>query len=102
MHRDDIKDKVIELLQEQFPWLNDDEDNEDGISNTVKSEYESFDALGLSRDDVREFTEVLLENFELEHIEFSKVMEWQRIKDMVDYLEDSLTEPYISGFEVEA
>ena len=89
MLRDDIKDKVIELLHEHFPWLKDDEDTEDGISNTVKSECESFDALGLSRDDVREFTEVLLENFELEHIEFSKVMEWARIKDMVDYLEDA-------------
>ncbi|MFA5669885.1 MAG: hypothetical protein WCX83_00335 [Candidatus Cloacimonas sp.] len=88
MHRDDIKDKVIELLQEQFPWLNDDEDNEDGISNTVKSEYESFDALGLSRDDVREFTEVLLENFELEHIEFSEVMKWQRVKDVIGYIRE--------------
>lgn len=89
MLRDDIKTKVIELLQQHFSWLNDDEDNEEGISNTVKSECESFDALGLSRDDIREFTEVLLENFELEHIEFSRVMEWQRIKDMVDYLEDA-------------
>ena len=87
MHRDDIKTKVIELLQQQFSWLNDDEDTEE-VSNIIQSEYESFDALGLSRDDVREFTEVLLENFELEYIEFSKVMEWVRIKDIVDYLED--------------
>jgi hypothetical protein len=88
MHRDDIKTKVIELLQQQFSWLNDDEDTEE-VSNIIQSEYESFDALGLSRDDVREFTEVLLENFELEYIEFSKVMEWVRIKDIVDYLEDA-------------
>ena len=87
MLRDDIKTKVIELLQEQFSWLNDDEDTEE-VSNIIQSEYESFDALGLSRDDVREFTEVLLENFELEYIEFSKVMEWVRIRDIVDYLED--------------
>lgn len=89
MNRDDIKTKVIELLQQQFSWLNDDEDTEAGISNIIQSEYESFDALGLSRDDVREFTEVLLENFELEYIEFSKVMEWVRIKDMIDYVEDN-------------
>ena len=87
MHRDDIKTKVIELLQEQFSWLNDDEDTEE-VSNIIQSECESFGALGLSRDDIREFTEVLLENFELEYIEFSKVMEWVRIKDIVDYLED--------------
>ena len=91
MHRDDIKTKVIELLQQQFSWLNDDEDTEE-VSNIIQSEYESFDALGLSRDDVREFTEVLLENFELEYIEFSKVMEWVRIKDIVDYLEDTVVE----------
>ena len=91
MHRDDIKTKVIELLQQQFSWLNDDEDTEE-VSNIIQSEYESFDALGLSRDDVREFTEVLLENFELEYIEFSKVMEWVRIKDIVDYLEDTAVE----------
>ena len=89
MHRDDIKDKVIELLQQQFSWLNDDEDTQEEVSIIIQSECESFDALGLSRDDVREFTEVLLENFELEHIEFSKVMEWVRIKDIVDYLEDA-------------
>ena len=93
MHRDDIKTKVIELLQQQFSWLNDDEDTEE-VSNIIQSEYESFDALGLSRDDVREFTEVLLENFELEYIEFSKVMEWQIIEDMVDYLEDIATEQW--------
>jgi hypothetical protein len=95
MHRDDIKTKVIELLQQQFSWLNDDEDTEE-VSNIIQSEYESFDALGLSRDDVREFTEVLLENFELEYIEFSKVMEWVRIKDIVDYLEDTVVEKGLS------
>ena len=95
MLRDDIKTKVIELLQKQFSWLNDDEDTEE-VSNIIQSEYESFDALGLSRDDVREFTEVLLENFELEYIEFSKVMEWVRIKDIVDYLEDTVVEKGLS------
>ena len=95
MLRDDIKTKVIELLQQQFSWLNDDEDTEE-VSNIIQSEYESFDALGLSRDDVREFTEVLLENFELEYIEFSKVMEWVRIKDIVDYLEDTVVEKGLS------
>ena len=95
MHRDDIKTKVIELLQQQFSWLNDDEDTEE-VSNIIQSEYESFDALGLSRDDVREFTEVLLENFELEYIEFSKVMEWVRIRDIVDYLEDTVVEKGLS------
>ena len=95
MHRDDIKTKVIELLQQQFSWLNDDEDTEE-VSNIIQSEYESFDALGLSRDDIIEFTEVLLENFELEYIEFSKVMEWVRIKDIVDYLEDTVVEKGLS------
>ena len=91
MLRDDIKDKVIELLHEQFSWLNDDEDTEKGISNRIHCEYETFDDLGLDISDVREFTEdVLLLNFELEHIDFSKVMEWRRIKDIVDYLEDNL------------
>ena len=89
MNRDDIKTKVIELLQQQFPWLSDDEDTEEGISNTIKDENETFEALALDRDTIREFAEVLLENFELEYIEFSKVMEWVRIKDMVDYLEDA-------------
>lgn len=104
MFRDDIKDRVIELMHERFSWLNDDEDDiEDGISARIHCEYETFEDLVLDRDMIREFAdEVLPLNFELEHIDFARVMEWQRVKDIVDYLEDNLEKPYISGFEPEA
>lgn len=87
---ENVKSRVIELMQRHFSWLSDDEDTPDGVTNKIASQCETFDALGISRDELLEFVDVLIKEFDLEDIEFSEVMKWRRVKDMVDYLEDNL------------
>jgi len=55
--------------------------------------------------DVSILADAIIKEFDLEDIDFSKIMEWQRVKDVVSYIEDiseNNQEPYISNFEVEA
>lgn len=78
MLRDDIRDKVVELLQATFSWI------------TVVDEDTDYFSLALGSQEIVEFCVVLLENFELEHVELAKMMEWQTVKDIVDYIEDNL------------
>jgi len=55
--------------------------------------------------DVSILADAIIKEFDLEDIDFSKIMEWQRVKDVVRYIEDvseDNQEPYISNFEVEA
>ena len=91
MLRDDIKDKVIELMHQHFPWLNDDEDTPIGVSNRIKIECETFNELGINMSDIREFVEdVLLVEFELNDIDLAEVVKWRAIKNIVDFLENHL------------
>jgi len=96
-----IKAKVIELMEKHFSWLNDDEDTEKGVSNRVTSQCQSFDELAVDRASLEEFALVLIEEFELEDIEFSEIMKWQRVCDMVQFIKKQ-KEPFINGFEMEA
>ena len=79
--RDDIKDKVIELLKIEYREL--ENVRVDNFSTLEKH-------LGLDAVDITSFADTLIQEFELEGIEFSAIMEWQAVKDIVDYIENSL------------
>lgn len=94
MLRDDITAKIFYILQSLHPWLKEN-----------LREDETFIELYLGNVEIAELVKVLLVEFELEDIAFSKVMEWQKLSDVIDYIENMIEEkqePYISGFEVEA
>lgn len=80
--RDDIRDGVIGLLNIQFSWI-DTKDKE-------VCECDTFEELALGMDDMREFLETLLDEFELEDIELSAVMGWTKVKNIVDYIDIAL------------
>ena len=86
---ENVKNRVIELMQKHFSWLSDDEDTPTGVTNKITSQCETFDALGISRDELLEFVDVLIKEFDLEDIEFSEVMKWQRVKDVVNYIKET-------------
>ena len=86
---ENVKSRVIELMQKHFSWLSDDEDTPVGVTNKITSQCETFDALGISRDELLEFVDVLIKEFDLEDIEFSEVMKWQRVKDVVRYIKET-------------
>lgn len=77
MYRDDIKDRVIELLT-AISW------------KEVKEESLLEKELELDTVDLAGFSETLLEEYDLEEIEFSALMEWTTVKDIVDYIEIAL------------
>ena len=85
---ENVKSRVIELMQKHFSWLSDDEDTPAGVTNKITSQCETFDALGISRDELVGFVDVLIKEFDLEDIEFSEVMKWQRIKDVIRYIKE--------------
>lgn len=84
-----IKAKVIELMEKHFSWLNDDEDTEKGVSNRIASQCQSFDELAIDRASLEEFALVLIEEFELEDIEFSEIMKWRRVCHIVRFIENN-------------
>lgn len=86
---ENVKNRVIELMQKHFSWLSDDEDTPIGVTNKITSQCETFDALGINRDELVEFVDVLIKEFDLEDIEFSEVMKWQRVKDVINYIKES-------------
>lgn len=85
---ENVKNRVIELMQKHFSWLSDDKDTPVGVTNKIASQCETFDALGISRDELVEFVDVLIKEFDLEDIEFSEVMKWQRVKDVIRYIKE--------------
>ena len=78
MLRDDIKDKVIELMKIDFNTL----------EEVKESDY--FRDIGLEAMDIVAFADVVVKNFGLEDIEFSNIMAWQTVKDIVNCVEDRL------------
>ena len=78
--RDDIRDRVIELLLREFVYL---EPNFDEDSLLEKD-------LVLDAVEITGFAETLVEEFELEGIEFAEVMRWTMVKDIVNYIENAL------------
>jgi len=96
MLRDDIQQRIFELIQILF-------------ADDKFVMHESFTLVELDMDaiDVQELKETIELDFELETIDFARVMEWQRVKDIIDTVDDILIcaesdTPFISGFEVES
>ena len=84
MLRDDIRDKVLFLLLVEYGWIS----GESG--DLVCDECSTFEELGLSVSDVRDFVEVLMKEFELDGLRLEDVMNWVRVKDVVDTVESYL------------
>jgi len=102
--RDNIEDRVLELLRQAYY-----------ISIGVKpiTEDDDFEKFSLNHYDIEDFVaSFIIEEYNLEMIEFSKIKEFTKPKHIVDYIEDHMgfslhdmedeQEPYINGFEVEA
>jgi len=90
MLRDDIKDKVIDLMLIEFV----------SVKEVKESSY--FTDLKLEAMDIVAFADIVIKSFGLDNIPFSNVMAWQTVKDIINQVEDVLEEkPFISGFEVE-
>ena len=76
MLRDDIRDRIFELIRSLFTL-------------EVK-ESMSFEELELDAVDITALADALLLEFELEQIEFANIMEWQKIQDIVSYIDIAL------------
>jgi len=81
MLRDDISIKVTESLQAEFNWISHAEISE---SHNLQRDL-TLDAVCITG-----FAELLVKEFSLEDIEFSNIMEWLTVKDIIDYLEEAL------------
>ena len=76
MLRDDIRDRVFELIRSLFTL-------------EVK-ESMTFEELELDAVDITALADALLVEFDLEEVEFASVMEWQKIQDVVSYIDITL------------
>lgn len=78
MLRDDIKFKITELLEVNCTRLKEVQEDDD------------LQELELDAVDITAFADTLLIEFGLEQIEFSEIMKWQTVKDIVNYIEEAL------------
>ena len=78
MLRDDISFKIRELLEANHTWLKE------------VQEEDNLQELDLDAVDITAFADTLLLEFELDQIEFSQIMEWPTVKDIVNYIEEAL------------
>jgi len=79
MLKDDIIEKVIGLLYVTFEWIED-----------VEQDSTLEKGLNLDAMNIKIFMDILLLEFDLEEIEFSKVMELLTVDDIVNLIEDAL------------
>lgn len=85
MLRDDISDKVVELLFGNFAWL-------ESVKPEWSTEEKTFVQLQLDTFNVSFLCSILVEAFGLEPIDVSVMKSWTKVKDIVDYIEDNLGE----------
>jgi len=78
--RDDVVNTVVEGLYAEFEYIE---------ADSIKEES-TFAEIDVDAVDIVDFTVFLMEKFEIEEIEFRKLMEWSTVKDVVDYVEDAL------------
>jgi len=93
MIRDDIKNKVVELLHREFDVA------------VVANEEDSFDTLGLDAVDITAFADDLVREFGFTTVPFSRIMKWDCVGDIVDFVEDTLkcaSKTFIPAFEIES
>lgn len=79
MLRDDIRDKVFELLLMQFEW----------ISPQVM-ETSTLKQIEIDSSDAAELSLTLEEEFDIEFISSDQILKWKTVKDIIDYIEDTL------------
>lgn len=79
MLREEIKTKICDLITANFT-----------DPTTLVMEESIWVNLNMNAVDVTELADMILVEFELEEVVFSKLMEWESVKDVVDYIEDSL------------
>jgi len=80
MLRDDIVSKICELIEIEFSWLMDVEEND------------TLEESAITSSDIAVFIPVLIEEFSLKEVNFSQQIEWKTVKDIVDYIEDHIGE----------
>ena len=78
MLRDDIRDKIFEIIKMLFADY-----------KFVVQEHLSFAELNMDAIDVTALVDAIMKEFDLEAIEFSNIMEWQRVADIINYIEDT-------------
>jgi len=69
--RHDIKCKIMDMIQKEFPWV-----------NYIKEDSD-LSKMGLDSVNIVDFSETLIKEFGLEDIEFAKIMEWNTVEDIV-------------------
>ena len=79
MLRDDIRDKVFDLITANFT-----------CPRFIVQEHYNWIELNMDAIDVTALSDMLIIAFELEQIEFAKIMEWQTVADIVNYIEDNI------------
>ena len=81
--RDDIRDKLIEVIHAEHTHLD---------KLEIYEEHDLKKHLSLDAAEVTSIAVELESEFEIEEIPFARVMEWTLVKDIVDYLETALEE----------
>jgi len=78
MLRDDIKDKVIELMYSLYEWV------------AVAEIKEDYSLEGLCIDTEVELLSTAIENeFNIEYINPDNIQRWETVKDVVSYIENN-------------
>ena len=73
--RDAVRDIVFKLIQSNFT-----------SPRFIVQEHYMFNDMEMSPDEVNALSEMLMDKFDLESIEFSRVMEWQKVEDIINYI----------------
>lgn len=79
MLRDDIKDKVFDLINSTFV-----------DPKFMLQEHHTWVDITMDAEDVIALSEMIMIEFELDSIDFSEVMKWQTLKDVITYIEEAL------------
>ena len=80
MLRDDIRDKIFELLHVDFPFLEKFEEGDD------------LSVMHLGQQELVDFSETLLQEFELQDIDFAEIKEWETVADIINTVDLELSE----------
>ena len=79
--RDDIRDIIFGMIRLLF-----------GDDKMIIGENSSFKDLDMDAVDATELHDKIESEFIIRKIEFAEVMEWQKIKDVIDCVEDRLVD----------
>lgn len=81
LSRINIKDRVFKIIQSNFT----------GPKFTVKEEYR-FNDIEMSPDAINALSEMLIEEFDLISIDYSRVIDWLKISDVINHIENQIQE----------